>query len=324
MKNRSTWILLGLVLGLGGLYYGLVYEKGGSTLADDETAFAVRDTARIDRITLSYYQNDELRTKLSFRRELDTWTVQPEGGEVFTVVRQPIRGLLAALHNLNVQRPVNEAHKQALLERLKQRQIRVEVDHAADEDRVFFIGAGTQGGSGTEALLKGAENPYIIEVPGRPGTLWARFFPDLNVYRENILFSVNAANLARIEVQHQKGGSFALLRATPTAPWKMENGPPIDPGEAKKWADQFGRVYARAWAQDEFPNGKDSLQAAGKPDHRLLLTDFGGATTRVVFYERADNPNQLFAWTNDGPLKTAQHAVVDRFLIRNTALMYKE
>jgi hypothetical protein len=234
----------------------------------------------------------------------------------YTVVPAQIELLLRTLHNLEVKQPVNAGYRETILKRMRNRQIRVEVRMADGSSKIIFVGGATHENTGTEMMLKGAQNPYVVEEPGFQGYLTPRFMPDLEAYREKILFDMPAEQLSQVSLSTPTGDiDFQLSRPNANQPWQLSpQASEAEPMALEAYTRQFGKIYARAFADADFPNAKDSL-AKLRPDFTLTMTSFGGEKTEVYLFNRTDNVNEMFAWSNRDPrLLRVQHAVIDPFL----------
>ncbi|MFW5658698.1 MAG: DUF4340 domain-containing protein [Bacteroidota bacterium] len=311
-KNTTTWVMVALVIVLASFYI-VTRGEDESTLDQEATNFSVSDTAKVKEVRLALEINKEQRQQISLTREEDAWRLNGKYG----VVPQQIQVLLKTLKNIEVREPVHPNAKENYLKDLRKRQIRVDVVSSKDGDsKTFFVGGETPDKKGTIMLMKGAEDPYIVEEPGVEATLFSRFLPEFDSYQEKIIFNVRAGELQQIDVRFLgPDSSFTLMRKDSESKWQLKN------GEAalvplKKYLSNFrGKVYARAYAEAQYPTVRDSLKQFD-PNARLTLRKFDGKQIMLHLYERRDNINEYWGWRKDEQqLMRIQRAVIDKFLV---------
>ncbi len=311
-KNTTTWVMVTLVIVLASFYIVTMGEDE-STLDQEATSFSVSDTAAVTEVRLALEINKEQRQQITLTRVEDGWRLDGKYG----VVPQQMRVLLKTLQNLEVRGPVHPNAKENYLKDLRKRQIRVDVVSSKDGDsKTFFVGGDTPDKKGTIMLMKGAEDPYIVEEPGVDATLFPRFLPEFESYQEKIIFNVRADDLQQIDVRFLgPDSSFTLLRKDGESKWQLKNGQAA-PVPVKNYLGNFkGKVYARAYAEAQYPTVRDSLKQFD-PNARLTLRKFDGQQVVVNLYERRDNINEYWGWRKDEQqLMRIQRAVIDKFLV---------
>lgn len=310
---RNTLILLGVLLGLALAYFIFTYDKGGSSLDGSEIEFAITDTAEVSEIVMVKVRAGNDRGGIHLQKGLNGWKVsakhygfQPRIEKFLHVLTQiRVRDALA---------PKGQASAEALLEK---GHTRIEIFSEEGLLKSYQIGTEYKGGIGTLMKLEGADDPYVVELPGLQGFLNVYYSLDEGYWRENLLFHGALSHLQGISVEYpDRPGSFSLRRDDPNTDWRITGSEiSIDTTRLNAYLNEFsGKVYAETFAATKYPNKLDSLQTQ-QPTAILSLEHFQEEKERIYLFERSDNPNNYFGWVEgNNELLTIQHFVVDKFL----------
>lgn len=308
-KNRTTWILLGLLLLLGLLYVLLVYRKQGGTVDPDEVAFAVKDTAGVTQIRLTEYQEGKTVSEVDLQRGDRSWTVNGK----YSVNPNRMDILLESLARIQFRETLHPNARENAFKFLRRNHIRVYVE-GKEGTRVYRVGPPTQDHRGTIVWLEGASEPYVAEIPGFEGYLKPRYSTQLDDYRENLLFPYRAEDLQRIELQSSTADSNVVLERTATG-WNYAAPAPLDSFRLGLYLRNIGRTYAFAFAPDSLFPGLSQRLNTRKGDLVLRLTDRKNATRVIHLYKRTDSEDLYFGRIEgQRELVQVQRFVVDRFL----------
>src|SRR5690606_37932259 len=68
--------------------------------------------------------------------------------------------------------------------------------------RTYYIGGPADGGTGTFAVVEGAEIPYVVYIPNFTGTIDTRFTPKEVNLRDKAFVRVNASDIESIKVEY--------------------------------------------------------------------------------------------------------------------------
>lgn len=311
MKQPKAIVVMAIILlGMGLVYYFAVFNKDGTTVDPDEIAFKIRDTSAVEEISLTLLVEEQPKNALTLKRQEDgRWQLN----DTATANPLQVQFLLGTLHQLEMREPVNEQYRQNIFQQLKKRQIRVEIESDAGEDKTIYVGGATPDRIGTVMLLRGEDNPYVVEIPGFNGYLTPRFEPELKSYEEIVLFAAKPEAVREVEVTYiGQDSSFHLKKNGEN--WSMATGEPLNPEETGNYIQQFGKVYALAYADNDYPNGLDSLSRL-QPDARLRIRTKGGKTQVVHLFQPPKKKSLMLGFHPDGnQLYYVQHAVIDKFL----------
>lgn len=275
---RNTIILAAALVLL--LVVWLLVRKEGATLDESETNFSVQDTAAVARIHLLARQQDRELFSTRLARREGYWALN----DSLRAKPDAVNQLLTLLHRVRVSEPVHENARDNVFKYIKDDHIRVEVETADGEEKVFYVGGEAPAGYGTMAYMEGADNPYLTELPGMRGYIKPFFNANPVAWREVILFDVPPQAAREIRVEFAGADSSFTLRKTPEG-WQFSDGASPDPAIMSRYLAQLGRVPAQANVEQELPGKRDSLRAQ-PPFARFTITPETGAPTSVVVYQR--------------------------------------
>lgn len=283
--NRKTYLLLAvlLLLGLGTWWLSRRSEKAGSTLDADATAFAVADTAAVDKIFVATKggQTHTLR-----RVARNYWRLD----ERFDVRPDMIRMLLETLARTRVKAPVPKAARNNIIRSLAAGGVKVEVYQHGQLSKTFYVGRPTENMEGTYMILQGAEDPYVTHIPGFVGFLSTRFNLTPRDWRTVPVFNTPMALLETVTVTApgRPEASFTVRRA--------DRGFVVDGLPVEKTDTLATRLYARLYAKVNGQEFLDSVQV--RRSDSLLRTP--PAFTIAVQARRAAHPDRLRLWILKG------------------------
>lgn len=196
MHHRSRIILITYFLTILSACQ-FVNTSDSSTLPDSETDFAVADTASITKIFLADAGD---RQVLLERKSKDHWTVETD----YKARPDAINTLLKTIKRLRVKRPVSHSAMNNVVTELAAKHTKVEIytKNSNKPAKVYYIGGVTLDNRSNHMLLEGAENPYVVHIPGFSGYLSVRYFLDKEEWRDRSVFKLKPKDIAFIEVNY--------------------------------------------------------------------------------------------------------------------------
>lgn len=197
MKRNLVLIVLTLVLAIGAavLYYT---NKGSGTIGEAAKAFAIEDTSKVTKIFLA----DKYGSQTTLERgENDVWTMN--GGQ-YNAREDAVKTLLTTMKNLAVQSPVGKNARKTILKDMASRAVKVEIymDGKNKPSKVYYVGGATQNNQGTYMKMEGAEEPFVMEIPGFVGYLSTRYFTESYKWRSTVLFSKPIDQIKSVKVEY--------------------------------------------------------------------------------------------------------------------------
>ena len=203
MKKSNLLILL--VLAILVLILAIVYFKDSKPKERVFRDFAVSDTASITKVILADKQN----RKVILERKDNFWTAN----EIYRARRDFTNLLLEGLYRMEVASPVPQAKLDYVLRSLSANHIMCEIYQNGKLTKTYYVGGATENSTGTYMIMENSELPFILHIPGFSGYLTVRYTPDINEWRERIVFNydVNEIHKIYIEYPNDKNESFIAV-----------------------------------------------------------------------------------------------------------------
>jgi len=196
MLHKLVYILLVLiVVTLSACQF--VNTSDGTSLPEAEISFAVADTGSITKIFLADPGDRQL---LLERKSHNSWTL--DGKE--RARQDAIDMLLKTIKRIRVKRPVAHAEVNNVIKELAVKHTKVEI-YTKDPEKpvkVYYIGGITLDNRGNNMLLEGAENPYVVHLPGFSGIVSSRYFMKKEDWRDRSVFRYLPKDISFIEVNY--------------------------------------------------------------------------------------------------------------------------
>lgn len=204
-KNRIVILLVSALVAI--IIISLVSNRY-STLKEQETDFAVRDTASVTKVFIA----DKKESSVLLERSAAGWTLNKQ----FVANTKVVDFLLSTMKRLRVKSPVSLSVRNGVISRLASNGIKVEVYQEVYRinlfhkykffkheklTKVFYVGDATQDNMGTYMLIDGAENPYIVFIPGFRGFLFSRFSPKPDDWKSHIVFNTKLAEIKSVSLK---------------------------------------------------------------------------------------------------------------------------
>ncbi|MEY2899539.1 MAG: hypothetical protein RL138_1592 [Bacteroidota bacterium] len=162
----------------------------------DDRDFAISDTAAIQKIFLADKGN---RNVVLERRPSGQWFVNGK----FPVRHDAIRLLLQTMHDLHVNRPVSLEGHNNVVQDMAGNAIKVQVfGKDGSAIKTYFVGGVAKDYQGNYYLMEGAEQPYIVDIPGFDGYLSVRYILDEMDWRDRCVMALQPSEIARVSVQY--------------------------------------------------------------------------------------------------------------------------
>lgn len=204
-------IIIGVLL-IGGLaYYASNLSKGAKATDISLIAFAIEDTASVNKIEIYDSYNDIEYTVE--RNKEGVWV-----GENGECVRQDVViVMLETMNRIILRGYVPQSATQNMKKLLMAQHKRVKIYQNGKWVKTWYVGHSTRDRMGTHMLLETptitSDNPVIMGMKGFFGILEPRFFADPRRFTCTNLFSFKREDLGEIEV---------INRVNPIASFKVE------------------------------------------------------------------------------------------------------
>ena len=203
------FLILATVIALGLRQYSNFQSAEIHSL--DAAAFAVTDTASIDRIFIA--DKDGRQALLERVPDGRYWRLN---GKHFAR-KDAVDLLLKTFKRTAVQRPVTKGELATVNRMLAGRGKKVEIYQGGEKPvKVWYIGTSTQSHTGTFMVVGDAdghiaEEPFVVHMEGFTGFLSTRFFTDEREWRYTGVFDYPGKSLRRVEVEHHEHPSRSYV-----------------------------------------------------------------------------------------------------------------
>ena len=186
------------------------------------------------------------------------------------------------------ERPKEIAEKN-FLKFLKEAHLIVRIE-TANGTKEYYVGPSTPDGTGTIAMLKSAEHPYIVHIPGFAGTIAPRYSPnekdwiDLKIYPQDSVdkMTIVAGNDTLFYIETEDDVVKKYYNTNKTA----------------KLPEVLNILKTGIYAENEILREKkevaDSLKRQ-KMLFKLIVSDENGNTSELHFYENKFSGDHLYA-----------------------------
>jgi hypothetical protein len=206
-KNKLTIILAIILIAIAAL---LIWNNRYlTTLRGDSADFMVWDTASITKVYLA----DRSEHETLLERQTDgSWTLNKD----YKAHPSKIDQLFYTLYRVRVRMPVSVASHDNIIAQMASRSTKVEVYQIVPRinlfnkiklfyhekrTKVFYVGEATKDNVGTFMLREGADQAYIVYIPGFQGYISTRFTADPDDWRDHTIFHESLADIQSVSVE---------------------------------------------------------------------------------------------------------------------------
>ena len=207
-KNRLTIIIAAILVVIAGV---LIWNNRYlSTIRGESADFQVWDTATVTRIYLA--DRNDYETLLERQPDGSGWTLNKD----FKAHPKKIAQILETLYKVRVRMPVSVASHDNIIALLASSSTKVEVYQNVPRinlfnrvklfnhekrTKVFYVGDATKDNAGTFMLKEGADNAYIVYIPGFRGFITTRFTANPDDWRDHTIFHESLADIQSVSVE---------------------------------------------------------------------------------------------------------------------------
>lgn len=205
-KNKITIILAIVLIAIAVL---LIWNNRYLTTLRGESAdFQVWDTASITKVFLA----DRMDNVTLLERAEDGWTLNNE----YKAHPKQIEQLFNTLYKVRVRMPVSVASHDNIITQMAGQSTKVEIYQMVPRinlfnkiklfyhekrTKVFYVGEATQDSGGTFMLREGADQAFIVYIPGFRGYISTRFTADPDNWRDHTIFHEPLANIQSVTLE---------------------------------------------------------------------------------------------------------------------------
>lgn len=338
-KNKPILILTIVLIAVAGL---LIWNNRYlSTIRGESADFMVWDTASVTRVYLA----DRNEHESLLERTDDGWTLNHD----YRAHSKKIDQLLYTLFRVRVKMPVSVASHDNIISLLASRSTKVEVYQMVPRinlfnriklfwhekrTKVIYVGEATKDSSGTFMLKEGADNAYIVYIPGFRGYISTRFSANPDDWRDHTIFHTALADIQSLSLE---------FGANPDQSFRIDNTGkyqyqltrladqqvlPIDTLKVINLLSLFADVRFESLLNNLLSEHRIDSISHTPFVHRLTLTDKQGKTTSMKTFTKRVNSvfdipeeeyivdeDRLYALVNDDrDFVLIQYYVFDKIL----------
>jgi hypothetical protein len=306
MRRNKIVLIVSVVLFV--IVAVLLMQNQYSTLKEKEADFAVRDTATVTKICIAD-KNDQ---SVLLERGDHGWILN----NTFEANTAQVDFLLSTLRRLHVKAPVPLSMRNNVISRIASIGTKVEIYQEVyrinlfnkykffkheKRTKVFYVGDATQDNMGTFMLIEGADNPYIVFIPGFRGFLYTRFSAEPDDWKSHKVFDTKLADIKSVSLKFNRtpdssfrvdvkdvSGNYVLTR--------LSDGKELDSYDTLKllnFLTSFRDLrYETRLNKLKTPMEIDSITHS-EPLYEMMLVDKYNDTTKVIMFEKPSLPENM-------------------------------
>lgn len=206
--NRTLLLLISVLL-LGGIAWWATTSSKPATAEEraEERRFGISDFDQVHRILIA--DRNGHNTTLT-RGGVTGWLANgtPANENIMA-------NLQDAIMNLDIKSLPTEKAKKNMIEDIAAHGILVQIFDENDQKlRGYYLGGGTYDETGTNAIVEGMENPYVVHLPHFTGNVRIRFSHWDDEWRDKVYFRVDPDKVERLSIEYptQRSQSFTLTK----------------------------------------------------------------------------------------------------------------
>lgn len=295
---RKNFFLLMLVAILSLVAWWLVSSKKSGTLGKDMREFAVEDTGSIVKIFMA---DKSGKSVLLERSENGDWNYNGKG------LARPdgIKTLLTTIHDVRVKSPVGKNAYNNIIKSLATTGVKVEIFNRDGLVKTYYVGGPDMEHTGTYMYIEGADEPYVIHIPGFEGYLTPRYFLREQDWSVKNIFRLQPSALESLTaVNYEKPGYHITINSLPGGEFEIRD---ADGNALQGVVHDKVMNYLQPFASLNYEKIESALAAeqldslaSTAPLRTVSVREKGGKTTVIDFWRRPVTPGASSAIREDG------------------------
>ncbi|QSE97075.1 hypothetical protein [Fulvivirga lutea] len=274
-KNIRLLILLVTAIIVTVITYVLVQPKSGISV--NKNLFSYDQTVDINKVVF----NSNPTVTLEFSR--NAWVVNAS----YDADPQRINVLFAVLSQVSVRREVASNERSKIDSLMKGQGTKVEFYSDANVVKSFYV-VGDES-RGVTYMSENLETYYLVEIPGYRSYLAGIFLLDVNGWRNPLVFDLNWANLASVQVSYPQNSGNNLFITFDERTLSLEGMPKADSTKLTDLIDDISLMYVNDYL---FENEVvDSLTT--EISARISVTDIAKNVYTLEVYRQNGNEQYL-------------------------------
>ncbi|MEM9835036.1 MAG: DUF4340 domain-containing protein [Bacteroidota bacterium] len=273
--NRINWligIVVVLALGFAALQWSSQGKEKGTHLVNTRD-FKVADPTQISKVFLA----DRKGNQTTLTRAGEDWIINGK----YLANENAIKNLLQAVTSIEMQYIPARAAVDNIIKNLATEGILVQVfDQDGQKVKGYYVGGSTADERGTFAILEGADEPYVVHLPGWVGNLRFRFNLVGDDWRSKRVFGEEVEDIERLSIEYptRRNLSFVLERAGEeykVAPFYEtdQSVRPVPRSRAERYLVKYGHLFVSSYENQAVTERAALRQKIPFAHIRLKLVD---------------------------------------------------
>lgn len=262
----KKYIIPAIIVVLALIAFYVSKTKGDtSTLNDEQSDFAIADTASITKIIIKHKGEGEVQLD---RIDGANWRLN----DTYYARQDAVQLLLKTFNRISVKSPVNEATTETVVRNMASsgKEVQIYVNGQSEPIKTYHLGISVHDQLGNYMILEQngeiAKNAFVTHIPGFHGYLSTRFFVEEHLWRDRTIFNhslteIKSLKLENVEkpdqsflIQQAAGGTFELLDGGDNAYQAPEEA-------LKAYLDRFKNIHWEIMDTEIGQAEKDSILA---------------------------------------------------------------
>jgi len=298
-KNNKLTIIIAVVLVViaGILVWNNRYI---STIQGKDADFMVWDTASITKFYLADRSDHE---SLLERQNDGTWLLN----DTYIAHSKQVQYFLSTINKVRIKMPVSVASHDNIVKQMAVNSTKVEIYQSVPiinlfnrvklfyrekRTKVFYVGDATKDSSGTFMLKEGADNAYIVYIPGFRGFISTRFTANPDDWRNHTVFQATLADIQSVSVEfNREPQSNFRVETTGRHQYKLTRladgtSLPYDTLKVINLLSSFSDLRFESLLNNILPQKRIDSIVQSPFLHRITLTKTDGSTTQLTTFEK--------------------------------------
>lgn len=303
-KNRNSLIVLTVLLVIAAV---LILNNRGADFNKKDNQFAISDTSSVTRFFLADKNNNSVKL---VRTTGNKWLLNDK----FDVNPSMVEIMLSTFCSIDVKAPVAKSTRNTVIRLLAARSVKTEIYQKVyrinlfgliklfpheKHTRTYYVGDVTRDNSGTFMLMEGADDPYVVGIPGFRGFVASRYSALESDWRSHAVFSSRVPDISSLSVVFNEtpAKSFKITNINNEV-FKLESlldGRIIDKFDTTRVVQFLGKfkILNCESILDDMPKTKfDSINAV-LPTYEITLTTKLGKSQKLKAWKRKADPGQV-------------------------------
>ncbi len=312
-----------------------------TTIRGDSADFMVWDTASITKVYLA----DRMDHETLLERNGNEWTLNKD----YKAHPKKINQLFYTLYKVRVRMPVSVASHDNIITQMASRSTKVEVYQIVPRinlfnkiklfyhetrSKVFYVGESTMDNNGTFMLREGADQAYIVYIPGFRGYISTRFTADPDDWRDHTIFHESLGDIQTVSIEFGEDPSLSFrVDNTGRHQYKLtriadNQDLPLDTLKVINLLTAFNDIRFEALINSITPQQRADSILNSQFLHRITLVNKDGESVQMKTYKKrvqrildipeedhAFDVDRMYAFINDDrDLVLIQYYTFDKIL----------